>query len=60
LALGDIDKAFKVLFEMADRGEPGPMFIGVDPPFVPLHSDPRWEDLLRRMSLPRKGTASSS
>ena len=53
VALGDNDKAFRLLSDMIDRGEPGPNFAAVDPPFDSLHSDPRWPELVRRLSLPR-------
>lgn len=53
-ALGDNDKAFALLFDMIDRGvTPGPNFAAVDPPFDSLHSDPRWPELVRRLSVPR-------
>jgi tetratricopeptide (TPR) repeat protein len=52
-ALSDNDKAFAILFELIDRGEPGPNFVAVDPPFDTLHSDPRWPELVRRLSTQR-------
>lgn len=51
VALGDRDKAFALLFDRLERGDPGPNFIAVDPPLAELHSDPRWAELLRRMNV---------
>jgi len=56
-ALGDKDEAFKLLFAM-QRGD-GFNYVKVDPPFDSLHSDPRWQVLLRRMNLPVDGGAVS-
>ena len=56
-ALGDKDEAFKLLFRMVEergRGQFGG-FAKVDPPLDSLHSDPRWQKLLRRMNLPADG-----
>ena len=50
-ALGDKDEAFRVL----EKGVEEHQFITplkVEPPLESLHSDPRWEALLRRMNLP--------
>jgi hypothetical protein len=50
-ALGDKDQAFKMLFKLLEvRDEP--LYIKVDPPLEALHSDPRWDELLRRANLP--------
>jgi tetratricopeptide (TPR) repeat protein len=49
-ALGDKDEAFRVLFAM--RVGDGFNYVKVDPPLESLHSDPRWNELLRRMNLP--------
>jgi TolB-like protein/Tfp pilus assembly protein PilF len=56
-ALGDTDKAFRLLFQLIDRDDPGPNFAAVDPPFDSLHADPRWPELVRRLSLPRAARA---
>jgi tetratricopeptide (TPR) repeat protein len=51
VALGDRDRAFTLLFDQLERGDPGPNFVAVDPPFDSLHTDPRWAELLRRMNV---------
>jgi tetratricopeptide (TPR) repeat protein len=56
-ALADNDSAFKFLFGRIDRREPGPIFAAVDPPFDSLHSDPRWPELVRRLTSPRAAHA---
>ena len=53
-ALGDKDEAFRLLFNMVEKREGGNVFIGTDPQFASLHSDPRWGELLRRMNFPAK------
>jgi tetratricopeptide (TPR) repeat protein len=54
-ALGDKDEAFRLLFAMP-RNE-GFNYVMVDPPFDGLHSDPRWNELLRQMNLPASTVA---
>jgi len=49
VALGEYDAAFTLLFDQLERGDPGPNFVAVDPPFDRLRTDPRWQDLVRRM-----------
>ncbi len=49
--LGDTDEAFRRLFQAVDERSDWPIFIKTDPPFDTLHSDPRWNELLRRMNL---------
>ena len=49
-ALGDKDEAFSLLFRMVEQRSLS--YLKVDPPFDGLHSDPRWQELLRRMNLP--------
>jgi serine/threonine protein kinase/tetratricopeptide (TPR) repeat protein len=53
VALGDKDKAFECLEKSyEDRSIASLAEIKVDPQFDPLRSDPRFQDLLRRMGLP--------
>jgi hypothetical protein len=49
--LGDKDEAFRVL-EKAWEDRQFLVMLKVDPPFENLHSDPRWQALLRRMNFP--------
>ncbi len=50
--LGEKEQAFKLLYEAADHRE-GPMALyKLDPMFDGLRTDPRSDDLLRRMNLP--------
>ena len=51
-ALGDNDEAFRLLFNVVEKRDGGNVFIGTDPQFASLHSDPRWSELLRRMNFP--------
>jgi tetratricopeptide (TPR) repeat protein len=52
-ALGEKDKAFKWLEKSYDERSIGTGFASIkeDPTFDPLSSDPRFQDLLRRMNL---------
>jgi len=50
--VGDKDEAFRSLFNMVEKREGHNVFIGTDPQFASLHSDPRWQELRRRMNLP--------
>jgi TolB-like protein/DNA-binding winged helix-turn-helix (wHTH) protein/Flp pilus assembly protein TadD len=51
-ALGDNDEAFRSLLKLIEaRNHWLPIFIKTHPQFACLHSDPRWQDLLRRMNL---------
>ncbi|PYS56903.1 MAG: hypothetical protein DMF74_27425 [Acidobacteria bacterium] len=53
VGLGQKEQAFKLLYEAADHRD-GPMALyKVDPMFDGLRTDPRSDDLLRRMNLPR-------
>jgi tetratricopeptide (TPR) repeat protein len=52
--LGEKDKSFEWLergFEERSVGPPAGVSIRVDPAYDPLRSDPRFQDLLRRMNL---------
>jgi TolB-like protein/DNA-binding winged helix-turn-helix (wHTH) protein/Tfp pilus assembly protein PilF len=51
-ALGDKDEAFRLLFKNTEVRDGLGVYVKVDPPLDPLHSDPRWPELLRRMKLP--------
>jgi TolB-like protein/predicted Ser/Thr protein kinase len=53
-ALGEKDAAFRWL-EVCFRSRSGYMpWIGIEIPFKSLHSDPRFQDLLRRMNVPKR------
>jgi TolB-like protein/DNA-binding winged helix-turn-helix (wHTH) protein/Tfp pilus assembly protein PilF len=51
-AIGDKDEAFRLLFKYTQVRDGLGVYVKVDPPLDPLHSDPRWRLLLRRMKLP--------
>jgi tetratricopeptide (TPR) repeat protein len=51
-ALGDKDAAFAWLFKSLDERDDWNLYVKTDPPYDGLHEDPRWKELLRRMSLP--------
>jgi len=50
--LGEKDQAFEWLEEAYEAHDTGMCFLKVDPPLDPLRSDPRFQDLLRRMNFP--------
>jgi len=52
IPLGDFDQACAWLEKAYEEGSPGLVFLKVDPRMDPLRSDPRFQDLLRRMNLP--------
>jgi len=51
--LGDKDQAFNWLEKAYEEHDPMFFFLNVNPMFQPLHSDPRFQDLLRRIGLPQ-------
>jgi len=50
--LGEKDKAFEWLEKMYGQRYIGMVFLKVHPKWDPLRSDPRFQDLLRRMNFP--------
>jgi tetratricopeptide (TPR) repeat protein len=50
--LGNKDQAFSILQDLADRRAPEMIGINLRPQLWPLHSDPRYNDLLESMGLP--------
>ena len=50
--LGEKDQAFEWLERAYEEGDQGLLFLKIDPPLDPLRSDPRFQDLLRRMNFP--------
>ncbi len=51
-ALGEADAAFEWLEKAYERRSIGVTWIRVDPGFDPIRSDPRWDDLMRRIGFP--------
>jgi hypothetical protein len=51
VGFGNKDKAFEWLEKAFDEHSIGNSTIKLDPAFDPLRSDPRFQDLLRRMNL---------
>jgi TolB-like protein len=51
MAAGEHDQALEWLEQGFDIHDPGLPYLGL-PAFDPLHSDPRFQDLVRRLSLP--------
>ena len=49
---GEIDKAFEWLDKAFQKHEVGMIFLKFESKLDPLHSDPRWKDLIRRMGFP--------
>ncbi len=53
-ALGKRDLAFEWLQRAYDARDPGLLMMRVMPLFEPLHSDPRYQQMLRRLGIPRQ------
>jgi serine/threonine-protein kinase len=53
-ALGDRDGAFAELHTSIDRHENELVYLAADPLFDPLRDDPRWEEVVRRVGVPRQ------
>ncbi len=51
IGLGEIDEAFQWL-EKAREEQSVWLYLRIDPRYDPLRSDPRFQDLLRRMNFP--------
>ncbi|MBZ5616326.1 MAG: winged helix-turn-helix domain-containing protein [Acidobacteriia bacterium] len=56
VALGENDRAFAELEHAYDEHSERLIWLGVDWRFDDLHSDPRFQSLLRRMNLPQRGS----
>jgi Tfp pilus assembly protein PilF len=50
--LGERDEAFKWLETAYEERDKGMAYLRVDPALDPLRSDPRFQDLVRRMNFP--------
>jgi TolB-like protein/DNA-binding winged helix-turn-helix (wHTH) protein len=57
-ALGDHDEAFRLLFRIIEDPSFN-VYVKTDPAFDPLHDDPRWREVLRRMNYPTETNAGS-
>ena len=53
LALGEVDHALRILEGAYRRREGGLILLSADPRFDSLKSDPRFQQLLQRIGLPR-------
>jgi len=56
VALGEKDKAFALLERAYSLHDQQLIWLGVDGGFAPLHADPRFQDLMRRIGLPYNRT----
>ena len=54
VATGDLDRAFKLLNTAFDEHDPQLQFVGFDPLFDPIRSDPRFADVIRRIGIPSR------
>ena len=52
-SLGDKDQAFECLEKAYEERNAWLVALRVDPMFDPLRSDPRFQDLVRRMNFPQ-------
>ncbi len=52
VGLGETDSALGWLELGYAERDPWLIFVNADPQFVPLHSDPRFQAILRRMNFP--------
>jgi len=53
IALGEKDAAFAWLQKAYEQHSPGVLALAQDPDYDPLRSDPRFQDLIRRVGLPQ-------
>jgi hypothetical protein len=51
--LGDRDRTFELLETLFAENSWALVFLKEDPSFDPVHTDPRFSDLLRRVGLPQ-------
>ena len=52
--LGQTDEAIRSLRQALAERDPGLIYVGVDPIYAGLHSDPRFQELERQVGLPAK------
>jgi hypothetical protein len=52
LALSDREQSLQLLQKAFEARDPGMMDIKIDPELDPLRSEPRFQDLVRRMNFP--------
>lgn len=50
--MGEIELAFKWLEKAYQDHEVEMVWLKVEPPFEPLHSDPRWQKMLDKVGFP--------
>ena len=50
--IGEIDTAFEWLENAYEDHEVEMYWLKVEPPFEPLHSDPRWQEILEKVGFP--------